>query len=346
MAKSASAIDMVPFSGADEPLVHGGDLAAARRLFPDAPEPFIDLSTGINPSPYPVPDLPAEVFARLPEPAALKQLAAGRRAHLWRAVSGPCRGGAGNADSAAARLRPCAARPRGDPDPDLFRTCARRRALRSRGCRRARPRRDRRCDSGARRQSQQSRRPAFRAKPICWRSPSALRARGGLLVVDEAFMDVGPSQTSLAGDIARGSIVVLRSFGKFFGLAGLRLGFALAAPPLAARLAALLGPWAVSGPALAVGTAALADMRLDRDLATPPCRDRDAARCDFAQRRPRHRRRHGAVPAGANTRRRRTVSSSRPRRHSRPQIYRTAALAAVRPAGGRGAVATPAISDG
>ena len=48
--------------------------------------------------------------------------------------------------------------------------------------------------------------------------------------------------------------MVLRSFGKFFGLAGLRLGFALAAPPLAARLAAQLGPWAVSGPALAVGT--------------------------------------------------------------------------------------------
>jgi cobalamin biosynthetic protein CobC len=53
--------------------------------------------------------------------------------------------------------------------------------------------------------------------------------------------------------------VVLRSFGKFFGLAGARLGFALAAPPLAARLAALLGPWAVSAPALAVGTRALAD---------------------------------------------------------------------------------------
>jgi cobalamin biosynthetic protein CobC len=53
--------------------------------------------------------------------------------------------------------------------------------------------------------------------------------------------------------------VVLRSFGKFFGLAGLRLGFALAAPPLAARLKASLGPWAVSGPAIAIGGQALAD---------------------------------------------------------------------------------------
>ena len=51
----------------------------------------------------------------------------------------------------------------------------------------------------------------------------------------------------------RGNIVVLRSFGKFFGLAGLRLGFALAAPHLAATLSASLGPWAVSGPAIAIG---------------------------------------------------------------------------------------------
>jgi cobalamin biosynthetic protein CobC len=90
-----------------------------------------------------------------------------------------------------------------------------------------------------------------------------LAARGGLLVVDEAFMDVGPKNASLnaslAADVARGNIVVLRSFGKFFGLAGLRLGFAIAAPPLAQRVSALLGPWAVSGPALAIGAQALAD---------------------------------------------------------------------------------------
>jgi cobalamin biosynthetic protein CobC len=86
-----------------------------------------------------------------------------------------------------------------------------------------------------------------------------LASRGGLLIVDEAFMDVGPPNASLAGEVGRNAIVVLRSFGKFFGLAGVRLGFALAAPPLAARLAANLGPWAVSGPALAVGAKALAN---------------------------------------------------------------------------------------
>ena len=86
-----------------------------------------------------------------------------------------------------------------------------------------------------------------------------LRAHGGLLVVDEAFMDAAPSGASLAADVSGGNIVVLRSFGKFFGLAGLRLGFALAAPKIAARLSAMLGPWAVSGPALAIGAKALAD---------------------------------------------------------------------------------------
>src|ERR1700733_4864847 len=70
MAKRASATDIFPYNDADAPLPHGGDLGAARRLFPDAPEPFIDLSTGINPNPYPLPPLPAEVFTRLPDSAA------------------------------------------------------------------------------------------------------------------------------------------------------------------------------------------------------------------------------------------------------------------------------------
>ena len=56
------------------PLVHGGDLVAARRQFPGAPEPFLDLSTGINPNPYPIPDLWPEDFARLPDAEGLAQL--------------------------------------------------------------------------------------------------------------------------------------------------------------------------------------------------------------------------------------------------------------------------------
>src|SRR5580698_11268421 len=75
MAASASVTDMILTSDGDEPLAHGGDLGAARRLFPGAPEPFVDLSTGINPNPYPLPRFAADLFARLPDPDALKSLA-------------------------------------------------------------------------------------------------------------------------------------------------------------------------------------------------------------------------------------------------------------------------------
>lgn len=88
-----------------------------------------------------------------------------------------------------------------------------------------------------------------------------LRAKGGLLVVDEAFMDAGPIEHSLAGDVVEGGIVVLRSFGKFFGLAGVRLGFALADQLTTERLDAQLGPWAVAGPALEYGIRALSDTK-------------------------------------------------------------------------------------
>ena len=80
----------------------------------------------------------------------------------------------------------------------------------------------------------------------------------GTLIVDEAFADVVP-EVSLGPSAARPGLVVLRSFGKFFGLAGLRLGFALCRPSLARALAQALGPWSVPGPALEVGRVALAD---------------------------------------------------------------------------------------
>ncbi|HLN39329.1 MAG TPA: threonine-phosphate decarboxylase CobD [Xanthobacteraceae bacterium] len=258
MAKRASATDIFPYNDTDAPLPHGGDLAAARRLFPDAPEPFIDLSTGINPSPYPLPQLSAELFARLPDAAATARLAAAAAtsygapsaAHVVPApgtqillplVAGLVRRGRAaiftptyNEHARAARLvghsviaaREFAAL--GDADLAVV----------------TNP------NSPDGRLIDRDTLLALAAK---------LRARGGVLVVDEAFMDVGPPGASLAGDVGCGNLVVLRSFGKFFGLAGLRLGFALLDQASAARLAALLGPWAVSGPALAVGAAALAD---------------------------------------------------------------------------------------
>jgi cobalamin biosynthetic protein CobC len=86
-----------------------------------------------------------------------------------------------------------------------------------------------------------------------------LGRREGLLVVDEAFVDVMDPAASLVPELPPGAIV-LRSFGKTYGLAGLRLGFAIAEAPLARRIGDLLGPWAVSGPAIAIAQRALSDV--------------------------------------------------------------------------------------
>jgi cobalamin biosynthetic protein CobC len=86
----------------------------------------------------------------------------------------------------------------------------------------------------------------------------ALLPRVGRLVVDESFADAVP-QLSLAPEAGRPGLLILRSFGKFYGLAGLRLGFALGHDDDIAALSALAGPWPVSGAAIEVGCRALRD---------------------------------------------------------------------------------------
>lgn len=114
-----------------------------------------------------------------------------------------------------------------------------------------------------------------------WR-PGALFAqatRVGRLIVDESFADPTP-EVSLAPHLtgAEGEPVILRSFGKFYGLAGLRLGFALGPAPVIAALADAAGPWPVAGPALRVATLALADS--DWTQATTARLRDDCARAD------------------------------------------------------------------
>ncbi len=249
---------MILTSGEDEPLLHGGDLGAARRLFPGAPQPFVDLSTGINPNSYPLPRLSADLFARLPDPAAVSALAAAV-ARAYGAPSAahvvPAPGTQILLPLVAGLARPGRAAILAPSYPEHARAAA----LTGHNVRAVRGLDE--CRDAALVVVTNPNNPDGRlfAKTDLLALAKDLRRRGGVLVVDEAFMDVGPPGASLAADVACGNVVVLRSFGKFFGLAGLRLGFALAAPALAARLCATLGPWAVSGPALAVGARAIAD---------------------------------------------------------------------------------------
>ena len=91
-----------------------------------------------------------------------------------------------------------------------------------------------------------------------------LAARGGWLVVDEAFGDTS-EHNSVAAHSDRPGLIVLRSVGKFFGLAGIRLGFVAAHPDLLRGLADLLGPWTISGPAQHIAIAALRDKQWQAD---------------------------------------------------------------------------------
>ena len=79
-----------------------------------------------------------------------------------------------------------------------------------------------------------------------------------LTVIDESYCDTAPGE-SLIAHAARPGVVVLKSFGKFWGLAGVRLGFAIGRPETLGPMADLIGPWAVSGPALEIGARALED---------------------------------------------------------------------------------------
>lgn len=216
------------------------------------------MSTGINPHAYPVPKLSSDVFARLPEPDAFDRLAtiaataygAPSRHHV---VAAP--GTQILLPPVAALVLPGQAAVLGPTYTEFSRVAA----LAGHDVAEV-------TDIGQLEDADLAvivnpNNPDGRVfnKHELLDLADARRRRGGLLVIDEAFMDVGPVGASLCGEVARGDIMVLRSFGKFFGLGGLRLGFALAAPEIAGRLAATLGPWAVSGPAIAVGQTALAD---------------------------------------------------------------------------------------
>lgn len=240
-----------------EAVPHGGDLDAARERFPGAPSPWVDLSTGINPVSYPVPALSPELWARLPQRSDERRLREAA-AHRYGAVSpeavvsapgtqaliqlvprllGPARVavlGPTYGEHAAAWRQ---AGHEVVDVPDIASAEATEVVV-----------------------VVNPDNPTGRiVQPSLLREAAARQGEaGGWLIVDEAFADVAPDEASLVPDLPP-STIVLRSLGKMYGLAGLRLGFAVAPEPIAARLREALGPWAVSGPALAAGAAALAD---------------------------------------------------------------------------------------
>jgi cobalamin biosynthesis protein CobC len=98
-----------------------------------------------------------------------------------------------------------------------------------------------------------------------------------LLIVDEAFCDLNPEQ-SVAYQAGMRGLLVLKSFGKFFGLAGVRLGFAAGHTEDIAVLSKHLGPWAVSGPALVIGAACLNDFQLRNEISGSIIENEEAQR--------------------------------------------------------------------
>ena len=234
---------------------HGGDVTAAARRFGRAEADWLDLSTGINPVPYPVPDLPAECWSRLPQAGALAALRQAAKAAYG--AASPDMIAAAPGTQALLQILPAllAARRVAVLGPTYAEHAA---------CWRA---------AGAEVETVAQLPPPDRTLVVVnpnnpdgrevapqalrdW--AAAARAGGHFLIVDEAFADVCPGLSLVPEDMPKNAIV-LRSFGKFYGLAGLRLGFALAAPDLVLRIEAALGPWAVSGPALEIGARALSD---------------------------------------------------------------------------------------
>lgn len=252
-------------SNIEDAIAHGGNLSRARATFPDAPEPWIDLSTGINPHSYPHSPIPANVFARLPEPeeaARLKQLAA----DAYGAPSGRHVAAAPGTQILLPILADLAGElAKGKRAAVLSPTYAEHaRAARMAGFELTET-----DDFTALADTDLTvvvnpNNPTGRivTKADLLKLKASIR---GLLIVDEAFMDVSAAE-SMAGELDTGNLVVLRSFGKFYGMAGLRLGFAISSPDIIAHIESRLGPWAVSGPALLVAGEALADRTWQRTM--------------------------------------------------------------------------------
>ena len=225
------------------PRDHGGGLDAAIARFGGTRTGWLDLSTGINPVPYPVGDLPTDAWTALPDHAAQQRLLDAAR-RFWRVPDTAAVLAAPGASSLIARIPLLRAPAQVDiPGPTYNEHGA---AFHAGGWSVSK--------GGSARVLVHPNNPDGRL----WSRTEALAGDPRLLVIDESFCDVAPGDSLIALS-ARPGTLVLKSFGKFWGLAGLRLGFAIGDPTLISVLAEALGPWPVSGPALTAGARALHD---------------------------------------------------------------------------------------
>ncbi|MDE0030499.1 MAG: threonine-phosphate decarboxylase CobD [Deltaproteobacteria bacterium] len=236
---------------------HGGDLAAAQRTFGSPPCGWLDLSTGVNPWPYPYGTISPETLTRLPQDDAMAALLAAAREAYGIA---PARGLAAAPGSQAlfqllptmrTLCRVAVLAPTYDEHAVAWRRLGH--VVEEVGSLGERPDADVVVVVNPNN-------PDGRTtdRKTLARAAEELARRGGWLVVDETFADVAPD-VSLASAPGFPNTLIVRSFGKFFGLPGLRLGFVAGPPTLVDGIARRLGPWAVSGPALEIGRQALAD---------------------------------------------------------------------------------------
>nr|WP_207160459.1 aminotransferase class I/II-fold pyridoxal phosphate-dependent enzyme [Rhodospirillum rubrum] len=239
---------------------HGGAIAAARARFGDpGPQGWLDLSTGIAPIAYPYSRLPVQAWTRLPDSDLAEAfIGAVRAAHHLPAVAAvlPIAG-----EQAILGLLPLCNAPSGAvcvPKPG-YRGHAEAWAAAGRLVHERADPLETAGEGGVivviNPNNPSGRRWSAESLLV---AASAQAAAGGWLIVDEAFGEVTPDLSVLAYS-GRPGLLVLRSFGKFFGLPGLRLGWLAGPPEVVGPLALRLGPWAVSGPALALGARAEAD---------------------------------------------------------------------------------------
>ena len=220
---------------------HGGGIDAAAAHFGGERSQWIDLSTGINPVPYPVGAMPAQAWTDLPDANAQNALLHAARA-FWKVPDNAAIIAAPGASALIARiplLRPAGIvdipQPTYNEHWAAFENCG---------------------------WSLGTTAPDARVL-VHPNNPTGRFFEAGdlsapLTIIDESFCDVAPER-SLIEHAAKPGCIVLKSFGKFWGLAGIRLGFAIGHPESIARLETALGPWPVSGPALEIGTRALRD---------------------------------------------------------------------------------------